>query len=98
MRSRMTCQRIEGSESSSHCMTDFLCSGVSSWRVLVVTCRSLLLLCAERVFEAKYLTSQTRATLAPFCCSLQILVGLEGRIRTMIRPCAGAVRLGWSVN
>jgi len=37
MRSRMTCQRIEGSESSSHCMTDFLGSGASRWRVLITS-------------------------------------------------------------
>ena len=79
-------------------MTDFLCSGVSSWRVLVVTCRSLLLLCAERVFEAEYLTSQAPSVLTSFCCSRQILVRLEGRIRTTTGLGAGGVRLAWSVN
>ena len=34
----MTCQRIEGSESSSQCMTDSLGSGTSRWGVLAAIC------------------------------------------------------------
>jgi len=48
----MTCQRIEGSESSSHRMTDFLGSGDSRWDVLVVIRCLLLALVKETVFVA----------------------------------------------
>ena len=58
----MTCQRIEGSESSSQCMTDFLGSGPSRWGVLVAICCHLLAFGKETVPVAEGEIFRTQCT------------------------------------
>src|SRR5688572_20390568 len=48
-RSRITCQRIDGSESSSHCMTDLFGSGACRLLGLVAICWFLLILVKDAV-------------------------------------------------
>src|SRR5262249_600877 len=58
IRSRITCQRIEGSESSSHCMTDLFGFGACRWGGVVAICWCSLLWLKDAVGSLTSVTAK----------------------------------------